>query len=1283
MKKLMFTALALAIGVMSASAAKTAEELRIYINPGHGSWTPNDRPAALVGHGAYSRTNTDTLSFFESNTNLRKGFGVLEKLREYGLKFNASLNQTGERWQIGAALDMSNNIVMSHVKCGPYNVDNGTENQFTSEGKEVPADLYYYNRNLSEIAAEVEFNNFDMFISIHSNAATEGTNTNYPLFLYRGWDNCTVPSNITDFGSDTQAASKEMASKCWTYHYANEHQPWTYYSLTNMNLRGDISFYGSSSLNSTTGARSYLGVLHHNVPGFLVEGYFHTYQPSRHRAMNYDTDYMEGYAYARGIADYFGLTKESTGDIYGIVRDSHEIFSVTSYSPNTASLDKYKPLNGANITLKKDGATVATYVTDNYYNGAFVFKGVQPGNYTIEVTCANYKETTPINVTVKAAATSYANVQLENVNYVPPLYVNYPDPVEGYASEFNVENSYSLFGPYISTPLDLSGKTVRRQIYRDGVAYILALDSSNEPYIYAIKDGTVTELDKTGIALPANGILKLSDIALTADGVLVGCSYSKNHFSDTQATEDKTSRGVLNVYKWAKNESTGLPGTCSLWFTSQHSCNWYRCLIGRTIAYSGTLDEGYILMSGPSAAANNMRFASASILGGKLSGSVNYIDTINLDKFKPETVDSGTDYELGVSPNFDNNWVFDGDKVSPFEFSNNTVINGYNTLAPAAATGATYFKYAGHSFMVSPNVESGKVTGLRLFDISAGFGSATEITLNCSIDATSYGYASAHGVFEVTKENGVPVDSKIALTLIVDGKIYQWLEDASQIIVNNNTPNAFAYGITNYIEGMTFYVDYALNTDALKVEVVFINEDTEEEDLVIDLGSQTKGNHSESFNVSSLINHINYKWGIRVTSERKDKVMEFASYRFYHPRGVDVDNSFESPYFGNVYCTEGMSTKSSTYHGYSGNGGCGLYAFDAQMKPIKNPVTGLYSFNGGLTISQDFNGSGGYGADFSRVRVAEDGRIFVTRFNNSGSFIMVAPNFADLLENNTYTSLLSGYNYDSSTYNYTDGNGNFIAAPSLGFDIKGSGDELKLLSLSVNKGILGFSPSAARTDEYSLGNNSVLSSPSANIGGLTGKYTIFCQTTNVAYDNRGGVWYCQYRANPTDVEPALVYVDAAGVERYKDLVVRGGGGVRVSPDGTKLAAASSKTQFTIYNVEYNAEGTPSLSALYTITHGIGTNVYDIAWDLAGNIYICGNSGEYMKGFALPRTTPFITMAASKYYFKKHPTSVEDIEAETAEPEYYNLQGIKVKADNLTPGIYIRRTGSKIEKILIK
>ncbi len=35
------------------------------------------------------------------------------------------------------------------------------------------------------------------------------------------------------------------------------------------------------------------------------------------------------------------------------------------------------------------------------------------------------------------------------------------------------------------------------------------------------------------------------------------------------------------------------------------------------------------------------------------------------------------------------------------------------------------------------------------------------------------------------------------------------------------------------------------------------------------------------------------------------------------------------------------------------------------------------------------------------------------------------------------------------------------------------------------------------------------------------------------------------------------------------------------------------------------------------------------------------------------------------------------------PEYFNLQGMKVNADALTSGLYIRRQGTRAEKILIR
>jgi penicillin-binding protein-related factor A (putative recombinase) len=47
------------------------------------------------------------------------------------------------------------------------------------------------------------------------------------------------------------------------------------------------------------------------------------------------------------------------------------------------------------------------------------------------------------------------------------------------------------------------------------------------------------------------------------------------------------------------------------------------------------------------------------------------------------------------------------------------------------------------------------------------------------------------------------------------------------------------------------------------------------------------------------------------------------------------------------------------------------------------------------------------------------------------------------------------------------------------------------------------------------------------------------------------------------------------------------------------------------------------------------------------------------------------------------TPIENIHEEQLEPEYYTLQGIKVSVDRLTPGIYIRRQGTKATKILVK
>ena len=65
------------------------------------------------------------------------------------------------------------------------------------------------------------------------------------------------------------------------------------------------------------------------------------------------------------------------------------------------------------------------------------------------------------------------------------------------------------------------------------------------------------------------------------------------------------------------------------------------------------------------------------------------------------------------------------------------------------------------------------------------------------------------------------------------------------------------------------------------------------------------------------------------------------------------------------------------------------------------------------------------------------------------------------------------------------------------------------------------------------------------------------------------------------------------------------------------------------------------------------------------------------------TVNCLTKWSGKYYANGGMTDIDDVEADTAAAEYYTLQGVRVEAENLTPGLYIRRQGTKVAKVLVK
>ena len=323
MKKYIFTLIALVAMVLTASATDLTGK-RIYVNPGHGSFGPNDRPMATIPFPNLSSTGMpDTCGFYETNTNLWKCQYLRDRLVQAGAT-----------------------VVMSREANGPwpYQKVNGQYPDYTWADYQNRPDYEMYNRPLSEISEEVEAGNFDLFISVHSNAITDGNTTNYPLFLYRGYDAAT---------SEFEQTCKAIGQTIWPYRFdmfAAGYEPASAYSLTSPNVRGDVNFMGSGS-NSTRSCSGktyygYYGVLKHGVPGGLWEGYFHTYQPGRHHALNHDHCHIEGLSYFRGIMAYFGATPDTRGYICGTVKDMDNKISHGLYKYAARTNDQWMPCNG-------------------------------------------------------------------------------------------------------------------------------------------------------------------------------------------------------------------------------------------------------------------------------------------------------------------------------------------------------------------------------------------------------------------------------------------------------------------------------------------------------------------------------------------------------------------------------------------------------------------------------------------------------------------------------------------------------------------------------------------------------------------------------------------------------------------------------------------------------------------------------------------------------------------------------------------------------------------------
>ena len=364
----------------------------------------------------------------------------------------------------------------------------------------------------------------------------------------------------------------------------------------------------------------------------------------------------------------------------------------------------------------------------------------------------------------------------------------------------------------------------------------------------------------------------------------------------------------------------------------------------------------------------------------------------------------------------------------------------------------------------------------------------------------------------------------------------------------------------------------------------------------------------------------NYSWRVDVYGEDVANPTCIRYYNLYHPTAVDIDNNPQNSTFGMVLANEGQMVANGSFEYLSTGFGAGIFAFDPAFNLIKNGVK--KGFNGGI----DF--PAGRADDKSkvayvprRIRISENGRIFVTSLNTDGTYLWeVNPQNLD-----EWTPVFEYATLNNKKEILTS-DGKFIAAPNVGFDVKGKGDDLKLLMLSST--LNGFPPTYASLaftcHEYSIGSKTEWNTEPKEI---FSQYAINYTGTQVLYDNEGGLWMCQYRGDATKTNPSLMHFNSSGVIDYTETINnREAGGIRFSKDFNKIIIAgdglgtANPKKATIYALSKDKDGKPVLTQERVVSmEVVGTNFNDFAWDYAGNLYACGNEGEKVAVYVMPRS----------------------------------------------------------------
>ena len=472
-------------------------------------------------------------------------------------------------------------------------------------------------------------------------------------------------------------------------------------------------------------------------------------------------------------------------------------------------------------------------------------------------------------------------------------------------------------------------------------------------------------------------------------------------------------------------------------------------------------------------------------------------------------------------------------------------------------------------------------------------------------------------------------------------------------------PNIYAYGLKLESKGEEVVVGFNLNAPATEVQVLAY--DAEGKEYVVAFAENVAAEYQTlKLDLANLVPGT-YTWAVRAEAELTTEddpvlVRQYTSITFNKPRGMVIDNNVNSPYFGQIYVTDGGSTVENS----------GMYILDPKLNSDEQIYTTGYSASAASPM---------------RPTIGEDGLVYVTDWSdNAGNIHIFDP------ANPTEEKLVFGGTFTSKDGIWNTEDGKFIHGSISGCYVAGTGADRVLYTFD---------------EDYTPAEGNKMCMLRYDIGALENPWA--AEPSAVAYNNAekfeqngdskilpsvaGGWWISQDRATDSKEVPALIHLSKDGVVDYNSNGSMGGrtrGAVTFNEDQT-LCITAADNALRVNEVIWT-DGVPAIKTLGGIptTFGSQNNAtcYDVALDRAGNIYASGDGKTLCVWAVYKDENVCVTPAAEGLSFEVTEVSgLENIEAgKMLKKGVYSVTGqyLGESAEGLQSGIYII-DGKKVVK----